>query len=103
MKLILTNINRIKYNVKFSHQGSPKVNINSDGTVTGDANGTWKFTNGNNVEMQLGDVTYKGMFLKQKDEDSVRKERMTFTMLGKNVTVWGVESSEKEESQEEEE
>ncbi len=82
----------VKIKVAYGHAGAAKVQIKADGTVTGDYAGTWKFTKGTNVEMVLNGVTYKGVFLKQQDETLDRKERMTFTMLGDNVTVWGVES-----------
>jgi arabinan endo-1,5-alpha-L-arabinosidase len=89
-------VSSVKISVSYGHEGSAKVEINADGTVTGDYSGTWKFTNGSNVEMVLNGVTYKGVFLKQQDESTDRKVRMTFTLLGDNVTVWGVTSDEGE-------
>ena len=42
------------------------------------------------MTIDLGDgFVYKGVFLKQADEDS-RAMTMTFTAEGKNVAVWGV-------------
>lgn len=84
----------IKCTVSFSHEGSAKVMINKDGTVTGDYAGTWKYTSGANVEMTLNGVVYKGVFIKQHDETMFSNTRMTFTLLGNNVTVWGVDDKE---------
>lgn len=83
----------IKAVVTYSHEGSAKVVVNEDGTVSGDYAGTWKFTEGANVEMVLNGVTYKGVFLEQQDESIDREMRMTFTLLGDNVTVWGVNTN----------
>lgn len=85
-------VSSIKFKVSYSHKGSAKVTVKPDGTVSGDYSGTWKFTKGANVEMVLDGVTYKGVFLKQQDESIDRKMRMTFSLLGNNVTVWGVAS-----------
>ena len=85
-------ISDVQISVSYGHAGSAKVVVGADGTVTGDYSGTWKFTNGVNVEMNLNGVTYKGMFLKQADESTDRNERMTFTIMGGNVTAWGVVS-----------
>lgn len=82
----------INVKVTYTHEGAAKVKLHEDGTVTGDYVGTWKFTEGANAEMVLNGVTYKGMFIKQQDESENRDMRMTFTMLGDNVTVWGVQS-----------
>lgn len=95
-------LSSVKIKVSYSHKGSAKVKIKPDGTVTGDYSGTWKFTNGANVEMVLNGVTYKGVFLKQQDESTERKMRMTFSMLGDNVTVWGVASDGDNEEKTEE-
>lgn len=84
----------VECNVTYSHKGSEKVTLHDDGTVTGDYTGTWKFTKDSNVEMDLGGVTYKGVFIKQQDETLARSMRMTFTMLGNNITVWGVQTGE---------
>ncbi len=77
--------------VSYSHAGAEKVVLKKDGTVTGDYCGTWKTTNGSNVVMELNGVTYKGVFLEQQDESVERKKHMTFSLLGDNVTVWGVQ------------
>lgn len=83
----------INLTVSYSHAGAEKVVLKKDGTVTGDYCGTWKFTNSANVEMVLNGVTYKGVFLEQQDESENREKHMTFSLLGNNVTVWGVNSA----------
>lgn len=88
----------LKCTVSYSHEGAEKVILKKDGTVTGDFSGTWKFTNGCHAEMNLNGTTYKGVFLKQQDESIDRKPRMTFSLLGDNVTVWGV-TADKEEAE----
>ena len=46
------------------------------------------------MSIDLGNgFVYKGVFLKQADEDS-RAMTMTFTAEGKNVAVWGVKPPE---------
>lgn len=80
--------------VTYTREGSARVTLNADGTVTGSATGTWAFTDGANVEMVLDGVTYKGVFLKQQDESSDNLMHMTFTILGDNVAVWGVSRDE---------
>lgn len=87
----------VECTVTYGHEGSAKVILNKDGTVSGDYAGTWKATKGANVEMNLNGVTYKGVFLKQKDESMERKERMTFSLVGNNVAVWGVTADKAEE------
>jgi arabinan endo-1,5-alpha-L-arabinosidase len=84
----------VNFKLSYTHEGSAKVTLHEDGTVTGDYSGSWKATDGANVEMVLNGVTYKGVFLKQQDESISRNMRMTFTLLGDNVTVWGVQSGE---------
>ncbi|MDY5576489.1 MAG: RICIN domain-containing protein [Lachnospiraceae bacterium] len=70
---------------------SVSINLNSDGTVTGAVTGTWSMTNGTPyMSITYNGVTYKGVFLKQYDESSSRKEVMTFTAVGSNnICIWG--------------
>ncbi len=93
----------LKFTVTYSHEEAEKVVLKKDGTVVGDYSGTWKFTKGCHVEMNLNGVTYKGIFLKQQDESIDREMRMTFSLLGDNVTVWGVTAEKEEEKGTEEE
>ncbi len=68
-----------------------KVTLTSDGKITGDYTGTWSYTQGTYYcKMVINNVTYKGVFFKQKDETTGHNERMTFTLIGSNnETIWG--------------
>lgn len=72
-----------------------KITLNEDGTVTGELEGSWTYEDGSpNMTITVGDVTYKGVFLKMPSEQlyfdpDERKVVMTFTALGDNVAVWG--------------
>lgn len=68
------------------------VTLGADGTISGSATGTWKLTNGNNVEMVIDGTTYKGVFVKQANETE-RAETLTFTLCGGNQMVWGAKTS----------
>ena len=67
------------------------VNLNSDGTITGDYEGTWSQKSGTcYATLKINGVTYKGVFFKQYDESSSHKETMTFTVIGSNnIALWG--------------
>ena len=71
------------------------VKLNSDGTITGDVTGKWSYTSGSYyVTMVINNVTYKGVFFKQKDESSSHKQVMTFTLIGaNNQSIWGSKTS----------
>lgn len=65
-----------------------KITLNTDGTVKGDYTGTWTYKN-QYVTMNLGGVTYKGVFFRQYNESSKHEEVMTFTLIGNDTAVWG--------------
>lgn len=71
------------------------IRLNEDGTVTGELEGSWTYEEGTpNMTITVGNVTYKGVFLKMPSEQlyfnpNERKVVMTFTVLGDNVTAWG--------------
>ena len=66
------------------------ITLREDGTVTGDASGTWSMRSGTPyMDIVLGDVTYRGAFLVQADESAAKTVRMTFTATGRNTCVWG--------------
>jgi arabinan endo-1,5-alpha-L-arabinosidase len=83
---------------KFINQGvdtsatmkeSVLINLNEDGTVTGEKTGTWEMVDGHNMTITIKDMVYKGVFLKQWDEYGL-KNVMTFTALSENgVSVLG--------------
>ncbi len=69
---------------------SEEIVLKSDGTITGAAEGTWALSGDYNVTLTIDDKEYKGVFLKQWDEDG-KKYVMTFTALcsENGVAVWG--------------
>lgn len=72
-----------------------KVSLNSNGTITGGANGTWRKTAGTYyATMVIDGVTYKGVFFKQYDESASHINTMTFSLIGNNdQAVWGSKTS----------
>lgn len=68
-----------------------EVMLLGDGTIAGDVSGTWSMQEGNYyATMEIGGITYKGVFFKQYDESSSHKEVMTFSLIGDNNTsIWG--------------
>lgn len=70
---------------------SKSIVLRKNGTVTGDATGTWSAKSGSYyMNIKIGNVTYSGVFLKQTKETS-DAQIMTFTAIGtNNQTVFGV-------------
>ena len=65
------------------------IRLNEDGTVTGDAEGTWTWTDGKaDMTITVDGVEYKGYFLRQATE-GIHKIVTVFTALGDNTCVWG--------------
>ncbi len=68
------------------------VELKSDGTIDGAYKGTWSFSQSKGnpyVTMVIDGVEYKGVFVKQKLEESLDLA-MTFTVLGENeINLWG--------------
>ncbi len=69
---------------------SEAITLGADGTISGAHSGTWKITKGANVVLTIDGKEYKGVFLKQKTE-STNEEIMTFTAVGNNLSIWGVQ------------
>ena len=69
---------------------SEAITLSADGKITGAHQGTWKLTKGANAVLTIDGTEYKGVFLKQKTE-STDEEIMTFTAVGSNLSVWGVQ------------
>ncbi|OUM65285.1 glycoside hydrolase family 43 protein [Piromyces sp. E2] len=67
------------------------ISLNSDYTVTGKLSGSWGYTRQTNfMHIKIGNVTYKGVFLKQMDE-AKSATLVTFTAIGdNNDSIWGV-------------
>ncbi|MBP5184424.1 MAG: glycoside hydrolase family 43 protein, partial [Lachnospiraceae bacterium] len=85
-------INYAKLEVK-----TPKyINLNADGTITGDFDGTWSIKEGTNyIYLSFNDDNYSGVALKMNIENT-KIETPVFTVLGERtqVTVWGSKSIE---------
>ncbi len=68
------------------------VSLKEDGTINGDLEGTWKFSEklgAPYVTMTIDEVEYNGVFVKQRMENS-QNVVMTFTVLGDDeINVWG--------------
>lgn len=71
------------------------VQLNSDGSITGDYTGTWTQKSGSYLcTMVISGVTYKGVFFKQYDESASHTETMTFSLIGaNNKSIWGSKTS----------
>lgn len=71
-----------------------KIELLSDGTVTGDMKGSWSKESANDydyVTISTGSGTvYRGVFFRQYNENATPKQTMTFTTIGDNNTcLWG--------------
>ncbi len=71
------------------------INLNEDGTISGDVTGTWDEHTGTDgkgyyATFVIDDITYQGVFFKQFDESKSHNETMTFTLIGtNNHSIWG--------------
>lgn len=77
---------KISSNINYS----TLINLDKNGKITGDVSGTWEFSGDYNITLNIEDDIYKGVFLKQWDEDG-NKYAMTFTALceNKGLSIWG--------------
>ena len=69
---------------------SDEIQLCTDGKIKGAAEGTWNLKKDCKIELELDGKSYKGVYLKQWDEDG-KKYVMTFTALCSEtgVSVWG--------------
>ncbi|MGM0881572.1 MAG: LamG-like jellyroll fold domain-containing protein [Bacillota bacterium] len=75
------------------------IRLNKDNTISGDVNGEWKKTNGNQVEITVDGVTYDGVSVRLWDPASERYV-MTFTAMSKEgVSVWGSKMPDKTDAE----
>ena len=81
---------KLVFRVDFQKSAAEKITLEAGGKVTGALEGTWKSDDKLNLTLTVGGVEYKGVFLKQANEYSDRNMTMTFSVLGKNNTAWGV-------------
>ncbi len=72
------------------------IKLNEDGTVSGDAAGTWEQSaDSAQASFVIGGHRYDGVFLAAQDETGKEKKVMSFTAVGSdNQTVWGVQTKE---------
>ena len=70
------------------------INLNADGTISGDAKGTWKqAASSAEATLVIDGKTYKGYFYAGKNEKN--KKVMSFTAVGtNNQTVWGTKNDQ---------
>lgn len=85
------------HEIKFNYSAkkcmtTQNIELKEDGTITGDLTGTWEFSESMEtpyVTMTIDDVTYKGVFVKQRMDNS-GSMAMTFTVLGDDeLNIWG--------------
>lgn len=95
------HISTIEVGIKYVQEAGDSIILHEDGTVTGEYKGTWTYKK-NKMTIQLGDKVYKGVFLKQANEDLENHDMtMTFTAEGGNVAVWGIKNLVPEKKEEE--
>ena len=70
------------------------IQLNADGTISGDQTGTWKIEEGTSyVIIKIGSTTYYGVFVEQTLEPTDDKA-VAFTAVTKNgQTVWGYQTA----------
>ncbi|WP_374956486.1 glycoside hydrolase family 43 protein [Orenia metallireducens] len=65
------------------------IELNEDGTIFGNASGSWELNGDHDVKLTIDGVTYNGVFLRQWDEAN-KQNVMTFTALSaEGVSIWG--------------
>lgn len=71
-----------------------KIELKSDGTVSGSVKGTWEQADDSSAaELYIDGQRYNGCFIAAKDENG--KKVMSFTAVGNNnQTVWGAKTTE---------
>lgn len=70
------------------------IELNADGTITGDVTGTWEQSKyDSSVTLTIDGEKYYGYFIAAKDEKGIKV--MSFTAVGENnITVWGTQTVE---------
>ena len=67
------------------------IELNADGTISGDYTGTWSLEEGTSyISLSIDGVTYDGVTLEM-DVEGTTIKTMVFTALGdtNQITVWG--------------
>ncbi len=68
-----------------------KIKLTSDGIITGDLTGTWKYTDegASYVQIVLSEVTYNGVVVEQTLENNTAKTLCFTAVANTGVPVWG--------------
>lgn len=82
----------------YTYEVPVNVTLETDGTLSGAVQGTWKMKAGTPyVQFTYDGAQYKGVFLKQAQESKEAKEVITFTAVGDNNTcIWGSQGKAKQ-------
>lgn len=68
---------------------SALITLTSDHKITGAVTGTWSLSGHHNATLKLGSTTYRGVFVRQWDDDNQRWVQ-AFTVLSANgIAAWG--------------
>jgi len=69
---------------------SNEINLNGDGTISGELKGTWRIIDDRYAELIIDNIYYKGIFLRQWDTNN-ENNTMTFSVLSvdKGIALWG--------------
>ncbi len=81
----------VNHGKDISSQMKPAVSIelNLDGSITGEATGTWRLVGDYFAHLEIDGVLYKGVFIRQWDP-TLAARIMTFTVLSEQgVAAWG--------------
>lgn len=67
------------------------IQLKRDGKIAGTAEGTWKFTDGNKIKLNIDNIEYTGVVLEQYDINR-KCNTMTFTVSSaeNGVSLWGI-------------
>ncbi len=66
------------------------VQLNSDGTISGDESGTWSITEGTSyISLAIGNYNYNGVMVNQTLEPTTKKAAAFTALSPRGLTVWG--------------
>ena len=67
------------------------IQLKRDGKIAGTVEGTWKFTDGNKIKLNIDNIEYTGVVLEQYDINR-KCNTMTFTVSSaeNGVSLWGI-------------
>ncbi|WP_244244740.1 glycoside hydrolase family 43 protein [Marinilactibacillus kalidii] len=65
------------------------IDLNEDGTISGDIQGSWNLSDKNMITIEVDDTTFKGIAAEQVDE--LGENRIVFSAFGdNNEMIWGI-------------